>query len=137
MFTKDVIFFQKAVVKHPTDELFLILKRNALSSMPNMWEFPGGGVDFGEGHVEAIVREIQEETGLVVQNPQVLDVFSRFASESQTYRLCIGYQCEATSAQIQLSDEHTDYKWISTDDFATIDTWDFLKALVNKAYQAE
>lgn len=30
------------------------------------WELPGGGIDSGESYLEAAVREIKEETGLVL-----------------------------------------------------------------------
>ena len=135
MFTKDVIFFQKAVVKHPQDSRFLILQRSPTSSMPNTWDFPGGGVDFGENHVASIIREIREETSLIVQAPQVLDVFSRYAPQTKTYHLCVGYQCQALSETVHLSEEHIAYQWISADAFAKINTWDFLKSIVRKTYQ--
>lgn len=35
------------------------------------WELPGGGIDPGESHLEAAVREIREETGLVLDPAQV------------------------------------------------------------------
>ena len=35
------------------------------------WELPGGGIDAGESYVEAAVREIREETGLVIDPAQV------------------------------------------------------------------
>jgi len=31
------------------------------------WTLPGGGIDFGENPAEAMVREVQEETGLRVR----------------------------------------------------------------------
>jgi 8-oxo-dGTP pyrophosphatase MutT (NUDIX family) len=35
------------------------------------WELPGGGLDPGESYLEAIVREVAEETGLVITAEQV------------------------------------------------------------------
>jgi 8-oxo-dGTP pyrophosphatase MutT (NUDIX family) len=35
------------------------------------WELPGGGIDPGESYLEAAVREIREETGLVIDAAQV------------------------------------------------------------------
>lgn len=35
------------------------------------WELPGGGLDPGETHVEAAVRELREETGIVIDPADV------------------------------------------------------------------
>lgn len=35
------------------------------------WELPGGGIDPGESYLEAAVREIKEETGLILDPTQV------------------------------------------------------------------
>jgi 8-oxo-dGTP pyrophosphatase MutT (NUDIX family) len=35
------------------------------------WELPGGGIDSGESYLEAAVREIREETGLILDPGQV------------------------------------------------------------------
>jgi 8-oxo-dGTP pyrophosphatase MutT (NUDIX family) len=35
------------------------------------WELPGGGIEPGEAHVEAAIRELHEETGIVATEAQV------------------------------------------------------------------
>jgi 8-oxo-dGTP pyrophosphatase MutT (NUDIX family) len=35
------------------------------------WELPGGGIDPGESYIEAAVREIREETGLILDPGQL------------------------------------------------------------------
>ncbi len=34
-----------------------------------LWACPGGGIDPGESTAEALVRELQEELGLVIADP--------------------------------------------------------------------
>ena len=52
-----------------TDEGGRILLFHALTpdQIPDgWWELPGGGIDPGETYLEAAVREIREETGLIL-----------------------------------------------------------------------
>ncbi|MGE5827797.1 MAG: NUDIX hydrolase, partial [Micromonosporaceae bacterium] len=44
----------------------LLVRASAISANAGRWFLPGGGVDHGEHPVQAVVREVAEETGLQV-----------------------------------------------------------------------
>jgi 8-oxo-dGTP diphosphatase len=48
------------------DGRVLIAQRPAGKSMAGLWEFPGGKVEDGEAPEASVIRELQEELGIVV-----------------------------------------------------------------------
>ncbi|MFF6778474.1 NUDIX hydrolase [Streptomyces sp. NPDC012637] len=58
------------------DDGRLLLARLAASSpvfAPGLWHLPGGGIDPGEQPVEALARELREETGLELATARLWD----------------------------------------------------------------
>jgi len=58
-----------AVILNSENELLLQEKEN------EAWSLPAGMIEPGESPKEAIVREVNEETGLIVKPQKILDVF--------------------------------------------------------------
>ena len=69
---------------------FLIGKRPADSMLGGLWELPGGKVDPGETHREALTREVREELGIKIRiGPLVASVrhaYSHFEITLHVYR---------------------------------------------------
>jgi 8-oxo-dGTP pyrophosphatase MutT (NUDIX family) len=60
------------VVLQDSDGRILLFRARLSSRSPQpWWELPGGGIEAGESYQQAAVRELREETGLVVSTAQV------------------------------------------------------------------
>jgi 8-oxo-dGTP pyrophosphatase MutT (NUDIX family) len=71
-----------------TLEVLLVKRTPQARFMGGVWVFPGGAVDAGEGegdaaHRGAAVRELEEEAGIVVDDPASLVKFSRWITPAE------------------------------------------------------
>lgn len=130
MFASNIKFFQKAIVLHPEGGRFLALKRQLHDSSPGLWDFPGGGVEFGELHTPALEREIWEESGLAIAASAVVEVMTKFDTAQGIYSIFVAHQCVATSSDVRLSDEHSEYRWVTPTEWQAMDTLPSLKQVV-------
>lgn len=63
-----------AMVFNERGEVFLSQRGPKAKNERGTWEFPGGGVDYGEKLVDAIRREFLEEYGMVIEVTELLGV---------------------------------------------------------------
>jgi 8-oxo-dGTP diphosphatase len=87
---------------------FLLLKR---ARDPLIWAPPGGHLLPDEDPLKGLQREIFEETRLKAEIfYPVVTWFGKFKGENL---LSIDYCAKTSSMSVVLSDEHTDFRWLS------------------------
>lgn len=87
------------------------------------WEFPGGGVDWGEYPEDSAIRELQEETGITVQKPlKFLGVTSAIYKKenNEKHSIYLVYAAETKNPIVQLSKEHEEYRWLNKTEISFI-----------------
>jgi 8-oxo-dGTP diphosphatase len=103
----------KAFIRHK--DKFLLLREGAPDGTQiGKYQIPGGMVELGEPFMDALMREVKEETGLKVRPilPIMIDGWMP-AIESVPHQIIgIFYLCEAESDNVVLSHEHDDFVWI-------------------------
>ena len=65
------------------DRLLLVRIAEGYPAAGN-WTLPGGGLDFGEDPADAVLRELEEETGYVGRIEEIAGIDSRFYDSSST-----------------------------------------------------
>ena len=90
----------------------LILKRKPDDFMPNIYELPGGGLESDESLLDALAREIEEETSCRIEKILGYIGYIDFPSSSGLLTRRFNFLIQAKlPLEIQLV-EHADYKWI-------------------------
>jgi len=82
----------------------VVLIRRGKEPLHGRWVIPGGTVELGETLHEAVVREMQEETGLLVAPREVVLVFDRIQREGPSveyHYVIIDYACEYVSGELK------------------------------------
>jgi ADP-ribose pyrophosphatase YjhB (NUDIX family) len=81
----------------------------------DMWNLPGGRVEKHEAPWDAVVREVEEETGLHVQVEKLIGVYAVPQKED----LVFNFLCRATAGALRHSRESDRLGWFSSNEVPT------------------
>ncbi len=117
-----------------------ILYGIGLRSTRNIWQFVAGGAEDKETPIEAAIRELSEETGINIKEEDLIVLDSKttipVVNVTGTYTWGkdvfvipeYAFAVDATSFQIKLSNEHTEFKWLEYNKAMDILTYDSNKS---------
>ena len=69
------------------------------------WNFPGGHVEKGEYVTPSVIREIYEETGLIIENPRLCGIKEFHKSKDEKRYIVFLYIANKFSGEIKSSNE--------------------------------
>lgn len=104
--------------------LYLLLKRRQRTQYGHLWQGVAGKKEGTETASEAVIRELKEETGLKPVRLVVLDhVTSFYQSFGDRVYLVPVFGVEVSTSRVQLSREHTDFKWVNVAQAQALLAW--------------
>jgi len=124
--TKSIIRVIDSYVFRQTETgiKFLLLKRNVNKIYEHLWQGVAGKIEAGEKAWETAIRELKEETGLSPKRMFVADHVSRFYEKhGDRINLVPVFGIEVDTAEITLSMEHSDYRWVDLEEALQLLIW--------------
>lgn len=106
----------------------LILQRSKLEDvLPEYWDIPGGTLEDGEDPAVGAIREVKEETGLNIFEPQLFFQRSNVDLKKNKQFVTLVFLAKNTGAEVILNPcEHSEYEWINVKDVSKYKTVDYL-----------
>jgi len=114
----------------------VLLVRRATEPLKGEWSVPGGMLELGEKLRDGVRREALEETGLVVEPGEVLDVFDSIFTDNegrtQYHYVLIDYLCQPISGGAKAGTDVSEVRWVSENDLPALALKETVEQVVRK-----
>ena len=118
----------KAIVSDEQGRILLIRRSLESKNFKHKWDLPGGKVDPGESFDQALLREVEEETGLVVA---ITGVAGATEFEMAAVRVAVLIlEVRSTGGTVRLSSEHDQFAWAPRAEVAGMDLSEQLRSFL-------
>lgn len=97
-------------------DLKVLLIKRGIDPYKGMWAFPGGFMRIDETAEECAVRELREETGLVLTNVRQLGAFSGVHRDPRERIVSIAFYVLARQSDVRGGDDAAKAKWWRVED---------------------
>jgi ADP-ribose pyrophosphatase YjhB (NUDIX family) len=97
------------------DQGRVLLVRRGTEPLKGQWSLPGGMLELGESLTAAVVREIREETGLIVEPVELVELLDRIHREGERVRyhyVIADYLCRVTGGSLQAASDANAVRWV-------------------------
>jgi 8-oxo-dGTP diphosphatase len=105
------------VIKDDQGRLLLIKRGHAPGA--GLWSLPGGRIEPGETDAEALVREMREETGLVVEPGRLIGSVQRPGQHSDVFDIR-DYAATVTGGTLRAGDDAAEVRWVAPSELESL-----------------
>ncbi|WP_248930815.1 NUDIX hydrolase [Paenibacillus hamazuiensis] len=105
------------IVENEQGQILLVKTRH------DGWVYPGGQVEVGENLIDALIREIKEESGIDVKVSYLLGVFSNTGihkwHDGKTdvpTKVMFDFMCKPVGGELRTSEETSDCRWVQKEE---------------------
>jgi len=111
--------------------------KRAHEPLKGEWSVPGGAVNVGEALVDAIRREVREETSLDIEVGPVVEVLDRIRHDSnrrvEFHYVLIDFVCWPIGGAMRCGSDADEAVWVARDDLALYRVSEATVSVIDKA----
>ena len=105
----------------------VLLIRRGKPPREGEWSLPGGEQELGETILQALTREVQEETGLIIQIVALIDVIDAIMPDKggdiRNHYTLIDFAARWVSGEAQAGDDATAVRWVTLEELSDYELW--------------
>ena len=97
------------------DEGRVLLVRRGTEPLRGQWSLPGGLLELGEPLTNGVVREVREETGLIVEPVELIELLDRIHREGERVRyhyVIADYLCRLVGGALKAASDADAVRWV-------------------------
>jgi 8-oxo-dGTP diphosphatase len=110
-----------ALIVDDEGRLFMARRGPKAKNERGLWEFPGGSVEFGERLEDALIREIEEEYGVIIRIESLFTVTDHILPAENQHWVSPSYLCRIVEGTpvIREPDKCSAIGWFALEDIPT------------------
>ena len=121
MYSSDRVLVSAGLIRAPQGHSqygkILMTRRLPKAHLGGSWEFPGGKVELGEDPVNTLHRELKEELGIKIRDPQIYAVGHHCYPTKEVILLV--YECSLSEGEPQAL-EVDGFQWMTPDEICAL-----------------
>jgi 8-oxo-dGTP diphosphatase len=93
----------------------VLLVRRGTEPLKGQWSLPGGLLELGESLTDGVIREVLEETGLMVEPVELVELLGRIHREGKRVRyhyVIADYLCRVMGGSLQAASDADAVRWV-------------------------
>jgi ADP-ribose pyrophosphatase YjhB (NUDIX family) len=93
----------------------VLLIRRGNEPMKGHWSLPGGMLELGESLTDGVAREVREETGLMVEPVELIELLDRIHREGERVRyhyVIADYLCRVVGGSLRAASDADAARWV-------------------------
>jgi 8-oxo-dGTP diphosphatase len=93
----------------------VLIVRRGQEPLKGHWSLPGGLLEVGEALTAGVVREVQEETGLIVAPVELVELLDRITRDGERIRyhyVIADYLCRVVGGELKAGSDADAARWI-------------------------
>ena len=123
----------------------VLLVRRGNEPLKGEWSLPGGAVELGETLQQGVVREVLEETGLVVAPAGIVEVLDRITQDEvlqdgasgrvRYHFVLVDFVCRVTGGALREGSDADEVRWVAREELGEYHLAPITMRVIEKALE--